>query len=473
MELFDRTAQPDWPWFEEVLAYDNAKLAHALILSGRCHRATSRARARPADVALAGGSANLGERPLPAHRQQRILSARRRARDFRPATHRGARHGVRLSRSLPRHRRTRGGTNRPSAPSTGSSAGTIWAWNCTRPTPAAAATRCTWTASTRTRARNPPSPSCSRWRKCSSCKTPSPSSTSRLVALQSLMKTINVQRTQCRPASRPQRGCCSGRFCSPNDQRARRICAQVMALPESEVHTLLAQVQAEFGERHVKTREFLRRRFEQVQPCVAGRTGSCPKNGSCCSARISATSIRSKPRRCSIPPSCRTRTSRTFRPARCVSFSACAPRAKGIFPRSPSARDSWMPTGNITINAPTRYCLEPDQVPNASYEKGLFERKLQELGLAGDFSRQVLQVWATRSRLDELRASRRPRRRSNFGRPRPGNRSGRQKNPDAGPIELRSAVRAGLASVRTRAVPRHAVAEQRHRGRPLCPLPQR
>jgi hypothetical protein len=35
MELFDRSAQPEWPWFEEVLSYDNAKLAHALILSGR------------------------------------------------------------------------------------------------------------------------------------------------------------------------------------------------------------------------------------------------------------------------------------------------------------------------------------------------------------------------------------------------------------------------------------------------------
>ena len=35
MGLYDRTAQPDWPWFEEELAYDNAKLAHALILSGR------------------------------------------------------------------------------------------------------------------------------------------------------------------------------------------------------------------------------------------------------------------------------------------------------------------------------------------------------------------------------------------------------------------------------------------------------
>jgi len=33
-ELFERSAQPDWPWFEEELTYDNARLAHALILSG-------------------------------------------------------------------------------------------------------------------------------------------------------------------------------------------------------------------------------------------------------------------------------------------------------------------------------------------------------------------------------------------------------------------------------------------------------
>jgi glycosyltransferase involved in cell wall biosynthesis len=35
MELYDRAARPDWPWFEEELTYDNAKLAHALILSGQ------------------------------------------------------------------------------------------------------------------------------------------------------------------------------------------------------------------------------------------------------------------------------------------------------------------------------------------------------------------------------------------------------------------------------------------------------
>ena len=35
IDLYDRTATPDWPWFEEILSYDNARLPHALIASGR------------------------------------------------------------------------------------------------------------------------------------------------------------------------------------------------------------------------------------------------------------------------------------------------------------------------------------------------------------------------------------------------------------------------------------------------------
>jgi glycosyltransferase involved in cell wall biosynthesis len=35
MELFEKTTQPEWRWFEDELSYDNPKLAHALILTGR------------------------------------------------------------------------------------------------------------------------------------------------------------------------------------------------------------------------------------------------------------------------------------------------------------------------------------------------------------------------------------------------------------------------------------------------------
>jgi hypothetical protein len=35
MDLFDAHARPDWCWFEDEVTYDNAKLAHALLLSGQ------------------------------------------------------------------------------------------------------------------------------------------------------------------------------------------------------------------------------------------------------------------------------------------------------------------------------------------------------------------------------------------------------------------------------------------------------
>ncbi len=35
MERFEASAHPDWPWFEGELSYDNAKLSHALIVSGK------------------------------------------------------------------------------------------------------------------------------------------------------------------------------------------------------------------------------------------------------------------------------------------------------------------------------------------------------------------------------------------------------------------------------------------------------
>jgi predicted GH43/DUF377 family glycosyl hydrolase len=44
-------------------------------------------------------------------------------------------------------------------------------------------------------------------------------------------------------------------------------------------------------------------------------------------------------------------------------------------------------------------------VPNVSYEKGMFERKLRELGLVGDFTRQTLEALGDSFTLEQLRAS--------------------------------------------------------------------
>src|SRR5215471_12794402 len=49
------------------------------------------------------------------------------------------------------------------------------------------------------------------------------------------------------------------------DERAIKICARVLVLPEFEVVALLQDVLAEFDERHIKIRDLLKRRFEQVR----------------------------------------------------------------------------------------------------------------------------------------------------------------------------------------------------------------
>jgi len=57
----------------------------------------------------------------------------------------------------------------------------------------------------------------------------------------------------------------------------------------------------------------------------------------------------------------------------------------------------------ITINTPTKFLMEPRQVPNAFYEKALFERKLYELGLTSPFSRRLMGELGDTFSMDDLR----------------------------------------------------------------------
>jgi len=217
------------------------------------------------------------------------------------------------------------------------------------------------------------------------------------------MRAINIRRTnvilhpdRTRVLLRP--------FLLTYDRRAINLCAQVMALPESDVHMLLLQVQAEFGDRHVKIDEFLRRRFDRVRPCL--RTNEEPSEErklllgayfsheySLEAAALFNPSIVPHPDQSDLPPG----SLRFILSLRATGEGHIS---------SITFRTGYLGAdGNITINAPTRYCLEPAQVPNTSYEKGLFDRQLHEQGLAGDFSREALQGLGDSFTLAELRRS--------------------------------------------------------------------
>jgi predicted GH43/DUF377 family glycosyl hydrolase len=217
------------------------------------------------------------------------------------------------------------------------------------------------------------------------------------------MKNIHVRRSHL--ALHPDRKRVLARpFYPTKDERAIRICGQVMALAESEVLILLKQVQADFGERHLQIREFLKRRFHQVRHWLRTDEKLSEERElllgayftheySFEAAALFNPSIVPHPDQSSLPPGS-LRFVLSLRATGEGHISSITFRT-GLLDEK----------NNITINDPTRYNLEAAQAPNLAYEKGLFDRKLQELGMAGDFSREALRNLGELFSLDELRAS--------------------------------------------------------------------
>jgi predicted GH43/DUF377 family glycosyl hydrolase len=216
------------------------------------------------------------------------------------------------------------------------------------------------------------------------------------------VKTVAIKRTKVLLRPDPARVLLRP-FNPTTEQRCIKICARVLALSESEVNALLQEVMAEFGERHIEIRRFLKRRFQQVRPYLLTDEALSEQRElliaayftheySLEAAALFNPSIVPHPDQSELPPGA-LRFVLSLRATGEGHISSVTFRT-GILDVK----------GNIAVNEPTRYCLEPEQVPNASFEKQLFERKLHELGLAGDFSRELLQNLGNFFTLDELRA---------------------------------------------------------------------
>jgi predicted GH43/DUF377 family glycosyl hydrolase len=216
------------------------------------------------------------------------------------------------------------------------------------------------------------------------------------------MKPINVRRWHLTLRPDPRR-VLARPLNLANDARARTICRRVMALPEPEVRALVEQVEAEFGNRHPETRAFLKRRYEAVRHCVAPGNEISKERELLLGAYF--THEYSLEAAALFNPSIVPHPDQSDLPTGSLRFILSLRATGEGHISSITFRTGFLgANGEIAINEPTRLSLEPAQVPNAAYEKGLFERKLQELGLTGDFSRRVLQGLADSFTLAELRA---------------------------------------------------------------------
>jgi predicted GH43/DUF377 family glycosyl hydrolase len=183
---------------------------------------------------------------------------------------------------------------------------------------------------------------------------------------------------------------------------ARRIVAQVMALPEKQAARLLAGVIAEFGHRHHGVEQFFQRRFAQVSHLVEdGRKPSLKRRAligayftheySPESAALFNPSIVPHPDQGGLPKGA-LRFILSLRATGEGHISSIAFRAGVV-----SARH------RVALAPPVEYATEPEHVPNVAYDKALFERKLEELGVQGPLCLSVMEQLGESFTISELR----------------------------------------------------------------------
>src|SRR5688572_2130851 len=186
-----------------------------------------------------------------------------------------------------------------------------------------------------------------------------------------------------------------------SEQRAINLCARVMGLSEPEVHALLQEVMAEFSERHQQMRDFLQARYEQVKQYLLTNQRISQERKLLLGAyftheyALEAAAL--------FNPSVIPHPDQSSLPGGALRFIVSLRATGEGHISSVTFRTGIVDAErNITINNPTRFLTEPKQVPSASYEKALFERKLYELGLTSGFSRRVMEQLPANFTLGDL-----------------------------------------------------------------------
>ena len=408
MELLRRQRQPDWHWFEEELSYDNAKLAHALILSGHATGQQAVLERGSEGTALADAAADVREGPLPADRQQRILPARRRRAPTSTSSP-----SKRRRRSRPVSKpiappRTSAGTSTPSAPSTGSSAGTISAWSSTRPSTGGcrdglhvdrvngnqgaestlafllSLAEMQLAQNILTSFKEPIAVQNSRQPRCPSTSNALP--------------TI-LHPDQSRVLLRP--------FNPGSPERAARIIARIMAIPEEQVAALLRRGVA----------RILAGGTRQIRPALSGTLRAGARACWRTDAELSET------RRLLIGSyflaEYSLESAALFNPSIVPHPDQSGParRRAAVHPQPARHRrrthllhhvsNRHHPRRSADRGAAHQAASSPSrsQIPNPVYEKALFGRKLSELGLTREFTRRVMDRLRESFTLEELRAA--------------------------------------------------------------------
>jgi predicted GH43/DUF377 family glycosyl hydrolase len=193
-------------------------------------------------------------------------------------------------------------------------------------------------------------------------------------------------------------------FSPGGPERVGRIVSRIMSLPEDQVGLLLEEISAEFSQRHQHTRARFLERFEQVRETLSTDEGLSEQRrlliGSYFLAEYSLESA------ALFNPSIVPHPDQTGVPAGALRFILSL-RATGEGHISSITFRTGVihPDHRIEVCTPTGFLTEPRQIPNPLYDKGLFTRKLLELGMTSEFTRRVMHKLGESFSLEELRAA--------------------------------------------------------------------
>lgn len=186
------------------------------------------------------------------------------------------------------------------------------------------------------------------------------------------------------------------------DRQDLHIVARIMALPEREVCRLLEQVMKEFQDRRYKLRNFFLKRFEEVRPLLLTDAPLSEERRLLIGAyftheyALEAAAL--------FNPSIVWHPDQSGLPEGTRRF-VLSLRATGEgHISSITFREGTIDANNhIVLEKPTRYVSTPEIVPNPTYDRNLFERKLYELDLWDDFAAEVLACLNEQFTLEELK----------------------------------------------------------------------
>src|SRR5258708_25120291 len=160
-------------------------------------------------------------------------------------------------------------------------------------------------------------------------------------------------------------------------ERVGRIIARILALPEYQVGPLLCGICAEFSQRHQEIHKLLLERFEQIRELLpAGDELSEQRRQLIGSYFLAEYSLEAA---ALFNPSVVPHPDQSGLPPGSLRFILSLRATGEGHISSVTFRTGIVDAQNqISINTPTRFLTEPRRVPNASYQKSMFERKLYE-----------------------------------------------------------------------------------------------